>query len=345
MSRFHIEPLLLLALLFTAGCARDRAQRNPASVAEANAVEFLKSEVPAWARENGCFSCHNNGDAARALYLASRKGYRVPAKALADTTAWLTQPQRWDDNKGDPGFSDKRLANLQFAAALLAATEAGLVKNRRALENAARKMAADQAPDGAWPIEPQNAVGSPATYGSALATWMAQRVLNEAEAPEARDAAQKANEWLRRLIPDNVPTAATLLLASAQEAAGRESKRPVPPTRESPARQSATPAFEVGPSLDLLRRAQNRDGGWGPYPDAPPEVFDTALALLALEEIRQAQGVEEMIRRGREFLVATQNADGSWPATTRPSGGESYAQRVSTTGWATLALLATRDRP
>jgi len=94
--------------------------------------------------------------------------------------------------------------------------------------------------------------------------------------------------------------------------------------------------------LDFLRRAQTSDGGWGPYADSPPEAFDTALALLALAEFRAESGGSEMIRRGREFLVATQLSDGNWPATTRPSGGQSYAQQMSTTGWATLALLATR---
>jgi hypothetical protein len=48
-----------------------------------------------------------------------------------------------------------------------------------------------------------------------------------------------------------------------------------------------------------------------------------------------------MIRRGREFLVGAQQPDGSWPETTRPPGADSYAQRISTTGWALLALLAT----
>jgi hypothetical protein len=42
------------------------------------------------------------------------------------------------------------------------------------------------------------------------------------------------------------------------------------------------------------------------------------------------------------ILLAQQRAAGDWAATTRPSGTESDAQRMSTTGWATLALLATR---
>ena len=56
------------------------------------AADYLAQEVPQWARENHCYSCHNNGDAARALYAASRRGYKVPADALADTTAWLHLP-------------------------------------------------------------------------------------------------------------------------------------------------------------------------------------------------------------------------------------------------------------
>ena len=79
----------------------------------------------------------------------------------------------------------------------------------------------------------------------------------------------------------------------------------------------------------------------GPYVTSPPEVFDTALALLGLAAHCDRRARREMIRRGREFLVGAQQPDGSWPETTRPPGADSYAQRISTTGWALLALLAT----
>lgn len=80
-----------------------------------------------------------------------------------------------------------------------------------------------------------------------------------------------------------------------------------------------------------------------PYADSPPESFDTAVVLLALVSFRQEPGIENLIRRGCAFLIAQQNTDGSWPATTSPPGGDSYAQMMSTTGWATLAVLATRE--
>lgn len=54
--------------------------------------------------------------------------------------------------------------------------------------------------------------------------------------------------------------------------------------------------------------------------------------------------MKAMIARGRKFLIKEQHDDGSWPETTRPPGNASYAERISTAGWATMALLATTPR-
>lgn len=292
--------------------------------AEVRAVDFLKQEVPAWSKKNGCFSCHNNGDAARALYTASQKGYRISTEVLADTTAWLADPQLWDKNKGDPGFSDQRLANLQFGMALLTALETDHLSDKRPLQAAARKVAADQDRSGAWLIDSGAAVGSPATYGRTLATTLACRVLKAANLDEHDRAVASAESWLRRAPVNSVSAAAILILAATN----------------SP---NLSVQYRLDECLKTLRGAQTQDGGWGPYADSPPEVFDTAIVLLALAGAGKHEGVADRIRRGRNFLATQQNPDGSWPATTRPSGGESYAQRLSTTGWATLALLATRE--
>ncbi|HEX5218711.1 MAG TPA: hypothetical protein VFZ59_04025 [Verrucomicrobiae bacterium] len=313
--------LSLVALLLTA-CANQSGSIASTDSAEARAIAFLQREVPAWSRDNGCFSCHNNGDAARALFAAIRHGYRIPQNTIAGTTAWVSSSSQWSDNKGDPGFSDQRLADIQFTASLASALEAGSAGNHQALEIAAIKVAQTQVADGSWPIDSANAVGSPATYGQALATFMAWDSLRRVSVPRIAAARQKAEERLSSIKADSVPNAAVLLLFGAKSLAVS------PVTHQT--------------SLDFLRRAQTSDGGWGPYVDSPPEAFDTALALLALAEFQSQAGAPEMIRRGRKFLTQTQQSDGSWPATTRPSGGQSYAQQMSTTGWATLALLATR---
>ena len=328
MFTLWTKRLLLFCFTGTAFVLAMPQERRLSSTKEkqatAKAIDFLVREVPAWSKNNGCFSCHNDGDAARALYAATQKGYTVPASALAATTAWLSQPLSWEQNKGDPGFSDKRLANLQFAVALRAASAAGQVKEKQALQLAARKLVAEQAVDGAWHIEPAATLGSPATWGTALATVMALKTLQEARSEETAAAIFRAERWLRQASPTSVMMAATLLMAAADG------------TDEWARRRQQD-------CIRLLGNAQTVDGGWGPYKDSPPEPFDTALALLALAAVRHQPGIAAKIERGRAFLLAEQQADGSWPETTRPAGGESYAQRLSTTGWATLALLATEN--
>jgi hypothetical protein len=295
---------------------------QPSTSAETKALAFLQREVPAWKSQNGCFSCHNNGDAARALFIAKQRGYQLSAGVLTETLTWLRTPHHWEENKGDPGLSDKRLANVQFAASLLSAVEAGEVKNLTPLRQAARKLLREQDTDGCWKIDAGNTLGSPTTWGTPLATWMALRVLQKADLADTKPAQQKAYQALAQMQPNNVATAATLLLAVANEA-------------------DAQP--KQAECVQLLRRAQTSDGGWGPYPDAPAECFDTALVLLAFAKMRNQPDIQAAMQRGRAFLIAQQNADGSWPATTRPAGGNSYAQMVSTTAWATIALLEMKE--
>jgi hypothetical protein len=268
------------------------------------ALKYLSAEVPAWPEKNGCFSCHNNGDGARALYAAGVLG------PLRSTTAWLHSPGEWEKGKMDAAYSDKTLARYQFAAALTSAIEADAIGGNEALSQVARSLAVVQQADGSWRVDDQgDAPGSPVTWGTALATYFGRRTLVAAGGFE--ESIRRAEKWLQELKPRYTPDHAAVLLAFPGDASVR--KR----------------------TLDYFARTQTSDGGWGPRMHAPAEVFDTAVALLALK----AAGEEVMIVRGREFLIRMQQASGGWPETTRPSGSQSYAQHISTTAWATMALL------
>jgi hypothetical protein len=291
---------------------------------EARALAFLSREVPRWSADNKCFSCHNNGDAARALYTATRLGHALPAKVLDDTSRWLATPDQWEHNGGEGPFNDKGLARIQFAAALVDALEAGLVKDRQALGRAAALVAEGQQKDGCWQAN-DDTVGAPATYGIALATHMARRTLQRTDAKRYRAALERSEAWLCEAPVKRVLDAAAVLLAlegSDSRAAAAQRKR----------------------CLEPIRKGESKDGGWGPYVNSPPEPFDTAVVLLALARYPDEPGLKDMIRRGRAFLIAAQERDGNWKETTRPAGADSYAQRLSTTGWATLALLATSPK-
>jgi hypothetical protein len=238
----------------------------------------------------------------------------------------LQRPSQWEHNHGEPGFSDQRLARLQFAFALLAGLESGELPSgtKVALADAARSVAADQNPEGGWFVEPQNPIGSPVTYGNALATYAAWRILEAAQLSELQSAARTALSWLQQLQPNNTPGASVALMTAGRRPSGRGEAM-------------------VVASLAYLRRAQTPGGGWGPYPEAPAEPFDTALVLLALAELKLVPENIELLRGGERYLERTQQTDGSWPPSTRPPGGESYAQRISTTSWALLALLRVND--
>ncbi len=341
----------VLWLTLTGSPPAGASELPPVSAApEDRAVAWLSREVPLWRTENKCFSCHNNGDAARALFLAAwlRGEKRDPGKSdpdarsvrvtdaaprnepavLADTLDWLAHPDRWQDNGGDGPFNDRVLADIQFGAALAAAVETGKVADRDALLRAARRVAGHQRDDGSWNVVPEGTLGSPVTYGPVLATALCHGVLVDARGPQWKEAVTRAKLWLAQRDPQTVLDAAALLAAPRYHAAEEQ-------------RASCT---------KLLQNGQSENGGWGPYVTSPPQVFDTALALIALARLRQrAEGraaaeLDESIRRGRDYQLATHHADGAWPETTRPTGGDSYAQRVSTTGWATIALLMTATR-
>jgi len=284
---------------------------------EQRAVDYLARETPRWSRENKCFSCHNNGDAARALYVASRLGYKVPKEALADTTEWLARPAGWDSNRGDPAASDKRLARIQFSAALVEATaDARIAVDSQALRQAAESLLPFQETDGSWPVDVA-VIGSPTTYGTALATYMARRTLETAYNDRFSEAMSKATLWFLRSRPKSILDQAAVVLALA--------------TLEPIAQRC----------VELLLSAQLNDGGWGPYPQVSAEPFDTAVAMLALQKFDDANRTGKAIARGRTFLTERRQESGGWPATTRPAGAQSYAQHISTSAWATLALILT----
>jgi hypothetical protein len=311
--------MFTLLLVAATGLASSAA---PPVRAEERGLAYLAREVPRWAKKHHCYSCHHNGDAARALLAGVRLGWAVPRDSLADTTRWLARPGSWDHNGGEGPFSDKKLARLQFAASLADARAVGLVKERAPLDQAARLVADLQGRDGSWPAG-EETLGSPATHGTALATHLARRTLLRADPRRYRTALARADAWLRK-----APIGSTLDAAAVLLALGKSADGPAVAQRRR--------------CLEMVRKAQSRSGGWGPYPDSPPEVFDTAVVLLALAGLEPTAEVRSWIRRGRAYLRDTQESDGGWPETTRPAGGRSHAQRLSTTGWAVQALLAMR---
>ena len=296
-------------------------QASPASLSSvvAKGVAFLRTELPK----------ARNGDAARALLEAGARGYDV-GTSLDDTLNFLKNPAGWDQHKAPNGADDKRLARVQFASALAVAERHGKAASTD-LEAAAKLLVADQAADGSWTLDQSPSLGSPATYGTILATWSARTSLIASGMLPDNFTIVQADRWLRGLTVENVDDASALLLAL--DLTGD--------VMADGLRRTA---------LAMVRSGQAETGGWGPDATSPPQVFDTAVAVLALSALKVEPRIarstfrpEELlaaIAKGKAFIESQQGPDGSWPGTRRPAGQESYPQRIATTGWALLALLA-----
>jgi hypothetical protein len=333
-SQTRASLIAVSVLAATIGVRAATAPQSPASSPETRAVAYLSREVPAWHRSHSCYSCHNNGDAARALMAALHRNHDV-REPLADTLAWLSEPRRWASNRGgEGGGDDKRLARIQFANAATAGVVLSLVP-LEAVRVAAEIVAADQQSDGSWRLDSSDSLGSPTTYGTVLATAFARQTIAASGMESLKESVARADRWLQTIEPRNVSDAAALIL-SFQDAT-----------------QASAAAERRKAALEFLKRGQAPSGGWGPYLTSSPEAFDTALAMLAptasasrmtLEPVFTRDSVVGTIERGRRFLIREQLADGSWMETTRPAGQTSYAQRISTTAWALMALLETDGR-
>ena len=286
--------------------------------------------MPKWKAEHPCYSCHNNGDATRALLVAGAKGYDI-GTSLDDTLAFLKQPAKWDQNKAPGGFDDKTLARVQFASALAVAERHGKAashRSRRGREAAGRRSEGRRIVDARSVAEPRLAGHLRHDH---------RHVVGALDADRVGHAAGRLHDRRRPIGGFAASTPENVLDAVGDGARARARER----------RDGGEPAPRR--ACSILRNGQSPDGGWGPYVTAAPQVFDTAMAVLALSlldvEPRLARSayrpeeLKEAIANGKTYLVSQQRPDGSWPETTRPANQESYAQRISTTGWAMLALL------
>jgi hypothetical protein len=99
-----------------------------------------------------------------------------------------------------------------------------------------------------------------------------------------------------------------------------------------------------------LLALQRSDGGWGQIPRLPSDAYATGQALVALQQSAIVAPGNAQYRRGLQYLVQSQLADGSWLVRTRspsfqpyfdsdfPHGHDQFISAAAT-NWAVMALL------
>jgi N-acyl-D-amino-acid deacylase len=102
--------------------------------------------------------------------------------------------------------------------------------------------------------------------------------------------------------------------------------------------------------IQKLLAAQHMDGGWSQLDALPTDAYATGQSLYALNQSGQLPVTAAGYQKGINFLLKTQEADGSWHVKTRSYPFVPYVnsgfpheddQFISAAGsnWATIALI------
>lgn len=83
---------------------------------------------------------------------------------------------------------------------------------------------------------------------------------------------------------------------------------------------------------------QNDDGGWAQTKDRDSDALATGEALYALSMV-SSDHHEQAVHKALEFLISTQQDDGSWLVHTRNPKGHDEIVTYYGTGWATIGIV------
>jgi hypothetical protein len=285
-------------------------------------VEFTK--------KGGCISCHHNSILQIATASARARGFAVneqEARHAVKFTAGMLAPHR------EPmlqGVASLPVSTFVSSYALVGMSAEGYsaddMTDALAIELAARQMA-----DGRWRGDIER---PPLGQGDHGATALTLRTLQLYGPPGRRkefdERIRRAAAWLAanpgRTTQEKVMRVLGLAWAKGQ---GRE-------------------------AAQILMAEQRGDGGWAQLSALESDAYATGMALYALYEAGALNPTDRAYRRGVEFLLDTQQADGSWHVRSRALGFQKYFdtgyphgddQWISAGGsaWATLALTLTRE--
>jgi len=277
--------------------------------------------------QGGCYACHAQSAASLTAVAARAKGIRIDEHAAGERQRQMTftfasaGPRLMEAH----GASDTSLYVLEA----LAKTE---YPPDRVTDYMAAGIAAGQSEDGGW----HNAGGlarTPMEDGDFSRTAMAIHALKAygtpARATETTERIARARQWLLHAAP--VITEDWDMRLSGIVAAGASDE-------------------ELRKMADPILALQQPDGGWAQRKELPSDAYATGMTLSALAEAGIVRPeTSNAYRKGVQFLLATQAADGSWHVTSRaakiqpyfesgfPYGQDQWISSMAT-GWAANSL-------
>lgn len=339
MKKYLVLSSLLICLLAfkktidgSRAAAIDAAIQKSLSVLETGSHTFLKN-APVVVN---CHSCHNQGLGLVTFSMAKEKGFSVTDsifKEAMDSTCvqWKTY-----SNIRDLMEDDDPLATLITGGYDLWALKVNNYKGDKLTSILALNIMRMQTPDGSW-FSP--AKRPPLEYYSFSVTALAVKDIlayaPPALQPEGEQRVTRARDWMYRTRAINNEEKVFQLLGLTW--------------------CNGDKRF-IAQQAKKLIATQHADGGWSQLDSLPTDAYASGQALYALQQSGQLKVSDTVYQRGVDFLLRTQEVDGSWHVKTRSFPFVPYVdsgfphnkdQFISAAGsnWATMALLlAAEDR-
>lgn len=306
----------------------------------------LQGAMLTFTQRTGCISCHHEGLGRMALGAARERGFTLDAAlrtahqkrvggmvngttplhlaALKDPAAMNQVPLI---EIGEVNFTDVYLLSGMAAEKDPPSEGTGAM---------AMVLARQQLPNGMWHFGgPRIPMQSNSFSTTSLALHCLSAYGPPAEAAEIRERTTKAKAWLLSTAAQNSDERAYRLLGLGWAGATEAEREPV---------------------VAELRKDQRPDGGWSQVPGLASDAYATGEALYALHVGGGVAVSDPAYQRGVQFLLRTQDADGSWFVNKRAQPANNYfdsgfphgqSQYSSFNGscWATIALLQLIEKP
>jgi ankyrin repeat protein len=290
-------------------------------------MTLLETSSQKFFEGSGCVSCHHQNAAGLAAGEARLRGVRFDAKASAARIDMLKA------GPPPPLLLERMDINVPeiFASALVALAAENVPPNP-VTDMIAASIAAAQALDGSWRL--QNGIGDrpPTSQGRITRAALCIRSLKvygaPARAAELKVRIAKARQWLLAEKPVTAEDRNMQLLGLLWA--------------DADARLLKTLAAAI-------LAQQQPDGAWRQHDGVAEDAYATGQSLYVLAKAGGVAPADRAYQRGVSYLLATQNANGSWRVTSRapkfqaffnsgfPYGGDQWISAWAT-GWATMAL-------
>ncbi len=327
-----------MAVLVKAGAKDDNPATNfPKPVGANSAREAVERSLPllqqsdeTFLKKSGCVSCHNNTLTAMTVTAARSLGLKVNEDIAGQhKTTVGTFIDSWRDRLlqgfGIPGDNDT-------ISHLLLGLSAAAYSADAATDAMAMFLIRQQFADGHFRILAHRPPIESSDIEVTAATMRAlQLYAPKADRQRYTDAIAGAAKWLEQAVPTTTEDRAFQLLGLSWAGA---------------------PPATIHAAARSLIATQRPDGGWAQTPNLGSDAYATGQAIYALTESDTASRGDTAIMRGTQFLLTTQQADGSWFVQSRAialqplfeSGfphGRSQWISAAATNWAALALANT----